>query len=141
MAGARTGSLGILALLLGACTSATDGALPPEVARAVAGRVAAGTPDRMLVVLDAVGDTTMSFATRQGLVTAGFVVQDTSAYGDSTFAVLHFEHAAPHGDLWTVATTKRPGDDDAPSVSVEWTVRCADAGCEVTDSMRRPAQD
>ncbi len=137
MTGRRIAGIGIIALLL-ACRPTTDGALPPEVARAVAARAAAGTPDRILVVLDAVGDTTMSFATRQGLVTAGFVVQDSSAYADSTFAVLHFEHASPQGDLWAVATTRRPGEGDAAAISVEWTVRCAGATCEVTDSMARP---
>lgn len=70
-------SLLLLAVVLGHTGCAPPGTdTLPEAVRAVATRAASSTPDRLLVVDGTFGDTAMSFATRQALVTAGVVVED-----------------------------------------------------------------
>jgi hypothetical protein len=129
---------GLLALALGGC--APGGAdMLPEAVRAVASRAASSTTDRLLVVAATFGDTTMSFATRQALVTAGIIVQEAPTAGDSTLAVLEFVAADETETGWRVRTrrTSTAGAGSSPDPAgdrIEWLVACAAEQCEVTDS-------
>ncbi len=127
-----------LALGLAACAPAETDMLP-EAVRAVATRAASNTPDRLLVVAGTFGDTAMTFATRQALVTAGIVVAD-SPDDDSTTAILEFVSATRTEDGWRLRTTRNDGgapsalDALASATNVEWRVECDAAQCEVRDS-------
>ncbi len=129
-----------LALPLAGCAPAATDTLPQAV-RAVASRAASSTTERLLVVLDTFGDTAMTFATRQALVTAGVVVQDTTALADSAFAILRFVAGTETGDGWRIRTTRTAGggqgsvlDALASETRVQWLVDCAADQCEVRDS-------
>lgn len=127
------------ALLLAGCAPPGTDALP-EAVRSVATRAASSTTDRLLVVAETFGDTAMSFATRQALITAGVVVQDASAAMDSAFAMLEFVSAEEFENGWRVRTTRTTGGGSSALESlaseqrVEWVVTCAATECEVTDS-------
>lgn len=130
--------LGAALGLAGCAPAETD--MLPEAVRTVATRAASSTPDRLLVVAGTFGDTAMTFATRQALITAGVVVQESPADADSTIAVLRFVSASGADEEWRVRTMRSNGG--APSVidalaseeRVEWLVRCVAGQCEVTDS-------
>lgn len=134
-------SLLLLAVVLGHTGCAPPGTdTLPEAVRAVATRAASSTPDRLLVVDGTFGDTAMSFATRQALVTAGVVVEDRPADADSAIAVLAFVSATGGADGWRLRTVRSGGgtssviDALAAEERVEWRVICDAAQCEVTDS-------
>lgn len=127
-----------LALGLAACAPAETDMLP-EAVRAVATRAASSTPDRLLVVAGTFGDTAMTFATRQALVTAGIVVAD-APHDDATTAILEFVGGTQTDEGWRLRTTRRDGgapsalDALAAESNVEWQVECTAERCEVRDS-------
>lgn len=124
-----------LALVLGACAPAEREALPPDIARTVAARVASNTPHHVLVVLGALGDSAMSFATRQALTTGGFVLADSAALSDSTLAVLHFEYVSGGETAWTVRTRRTLGGPARThdGERIDWQLAC-DTACVIVDS-------
>ncbi|HEU5210714.1 MAG TPA: hypothetical protein VFU06_15070 [Longimicrobiales bacterium] len=130
--------LGAVLTLPGCAPAEMD--MLPEAVRAVATRAASSTPDRLLVVAGTFGDTAMTFATRQALVTAGVVVQDSPTDADSTIAVLEFVSAAETEGGWRVRTARTGGgaasviDALASEERVEWLVQCGAEQCEVRDS-------
>jgi len=128
-----------LAPLIAGCAPAGSDTLP-EAVRSIATRAASSTTDRLLVVAGTFGDTAMSFATRQALITAGVVVQDASGAMESAFAMLEFVSVEESGNGWRVRTLRTTGGGDSALESlaseqrIEWTVACAAAACQVTDS-------
>jgi hypothetical protein len=89
----------------------------------------------MLVVLGTIGDSAMSFATRQALTTGGFVLADSTALADTTLAVLQFEHVRGGDTAWTVRTRRTLGGPASTGQTqrIEWQLTC-DTACVIVDS-------